>query len=936
MIIENLFTARDQAERLRIELSQLMESEQPTHRDTLRNEIENIKDALGKSKVPERFRIAVVGTFKTGKSSFVNKLADERLAGVETNPETAAISIFRYAEKHRAEVTLITSSEWNKMEDLYEDNPKHPEAYRVAGLKHFNEQMSKRKDVNKFEPINPVSLVGEWLKPEGYTHIIEPEKWDTKTGKQAFRKNIRKFTSSSNPLHYFVKELTVYAPVPLLRDNVELIDTPGLNDTQLYRGQLTEELLSEVDAILFLTRSGASFSQYDKEFIVRQLRKKRLRHLRLVVTQVDTTFESAYRDATDEDECPPTFLEVQEKEELRLRTEIKRTLDELLEDSKLKDDDGYYYIDRFDALKIHFTSARWFDDGKIEDSGIPAVKKALIDVLSENYHLNQMVKDLECAISAVRSRLLVFFNERRSVMEAEFDSKKVEYSLAKVEEKLDDNLATFENRIKDISEAHDIEQSGLQELMDSNIARMQLMARAVLSEFEKNDVSRHWKTRRCGYWGYLHALGEKVADKVFPVMESSLNRKIKPFGDFLYLASGALDGLQSEIKKLETESEIDGLPKIEFSQAKERFMKSFVDEMKDKVDNEKDGIIEMLEEFATGELKEKLSGAKGDVEEVQGKGTTSRQNSAVDAFYNDVSNSLSNMLSSFLKKRMQSFGQSLSKNTKSLFPKLKASIQSMLDTRKQLIQECLTLQTGEARSQLENYLQNGIHLIDGESSQEMASKEVPKEELQKRDIDIKEGESGYSYANLFGAYIAKASHIQIKEPYLRFKYQLNNFNHFCSLAVQSGSVKKIDLITGKLDGDDKDLSDSYLEDIKQRLSDDYSIDLNWKRESTLHAREIKADEWIILSDRGLDIYQKPESRNEFGHFDLSLRKCKQTKVHIRITKAYTRTRTAKIDVVDVAFATLQPYRHNSSNQGGVSNTNNTNKKHTPPTPHPSK
>jgi GTPase SAR1 family protein len=310
MIIENLFAARDQAERLRIELSQLMELEQQAHRVTLREEIENIKDALEKSKVPEHFRIAIVGTFKTGKSSFVNKLADERLAGVETNPETAAISIFRYAEKPRTEVTLITSGEWARMEDLYEDNPKHPEAYRVAGLKHFNEEMSKRKDrsgnVVKFEPINPDALVGDWLKPEGYTHIIESEKWDTKAGKQAFRKKIRDFTSSRNPLHYFVKELTVYAPVPLLRDHVELIDTPGLNDTQLYRGQLTEELLSEVDAILFLTRSGASFIQYDKEFIVRQLRKKRLRHLRLVVTQVDTTFESARHDAMDED--PPTFI----------------------------------------------------------------------------------------------------------------------------------------------------------------------------------------------------------------------------------------------------------------------------------------------------------------------------------------------------------------------------------------------------------------------------------------------------------------------------------------------------------------------------------------------------------------------------------------------------------------------------------------------------
>ena len=90
------------------------------------------------------------------------------------------------------------------------------------------------------------------------------------------------------------------------------------------------------------------------------------------------------------------------------------------------------------------------------------------------------------------------------------------------------------------------------------------------------------------------------------------------------------------------------------------------------------------------------------------------------------------------------------------------------------------------------------------------------------------------------------------------------------------------VITAQLDGDDKDLSDSYLEDIKRRLDDDFSITLNWKRDSSIHAREIRTDNgWIIISDRGLDIYKKTDSRNEFGYFDLGLRKCKNTKIHIR-------------------------------------------------------
>lgn len=213
MTINRLFTIRDQAERLRLELSVLIKKEQSSYRGRLLEEIALIEKELDNSKIPENFRIAVVGTFKTGKSSFVNKLAEERLAGVETNPETAAITIFRYAETTKAEVSFISSDEWLKMEELYESNPKHPEAYRVAGLRTFNAEMEKRKDKEgkliSFDSINPDALIKEWLKPEGHNHEINATDWNTKEGKLSFRKEIRQFTSSRNPLHYFVKELAV-------------------------------------------------------------------------------------------------------------------------------------------------------------------------------------------------------------------------------------------------------------------------------------------------------------------------------------------------------------------------------------------------------------------------------------------------------------------------------------------------------------------------------------------------------------------------------------------------------------------------------------------------------------------------------------------------------------------------------------------------------
>lgn len=885
MIINRLFELRDEAERFRLDLEALVKKEQPVHKFKIQEHIEILREELKKSEVPENFRIAVVGTFKTGKSSFVNKLAEERLAGVETNPETAAISIFRYSEVPRVEVKLLSSAEWARMVDLYEDAPKHPEAYRVAGLYSFNEDMAKRQEKSDkprdFQPVDIEKLTAEWLTPDGLVHVINSDNWQAKTGKQEFRKEIRRFTSSRDPLHYFVKELVIYAPVPLLKDHVELIDTPGLNDTQLYRGQLTEDLLANVDAILFLTRSGASFSQFDKEFLIRQLRKKRLKHLRLVVTQIDHTYEAAVRDAQDEDEDRPTLKQVIVKEEARLRSEINKTLDELLGETELKDEDGYYYLEQLNSLQIHFTSSHWFDDGRIEDSGIPEVKEALFDVLSENYHLTQLTEHLERTLSALRSRLREFFLERQQVMDAEFDSTKVHQSIEKLEGDLAIKLESFKKSLAELEKAHRNDQNALNELIQANIARMQLLAREVLSAYEKSDVSRHWKTKRHGYWGFLNDLGGRVADRVFPILESSLKRKIRPFGDFLDLSAAALDKLQADIVSLEAESAVAGLPKIEFGEAKTRFMSSFVDQVSEQVNSEKDSIIEVLEEFASTELKAKLSGAREEVYDVRGKGTTFLQNSVVSDFYGDISNTLSQALNDFLNKRLTVFGDSLVSNAESLFPKLKAAIELQLATRKQAIEDQLHLQSSEARKQMEQFFEQALAVLDGQHLAGESAVKIKKDSPDEIELVIPEDATGYSYDSLFSPYLADAEYIEIKEPYLRLRYQLDNLQRFCELITRLGKIKSIELTTASLDGEEKDQSDSRLEDIS-RLLKKYDITMNWKRDPALHHREMKTnDGWLILCDRGLDIFKKPESWNDFGHFDQALRLCKLTKIHVR-------------------------------------------------------
>jgi hypothetical protein len=349
LLVHELHEARDRVLLLCQKLEEARQRELPTYRKFIDDEISSLQKALAEAQIPERYRVAIVGRFKVGKSSFVNKLAQERLAGVETSPETAAISVFRYAEQACAEVEFISSEEWENLRSCYEENPKDPEAKRYAGFSGFNNRpVKKDKDGRevKRQTKDLENLASRLLTPRGHVHTIAVDDWKATAAKKKFRAEVRQFTSSQEPLHYLVNKLTIYAPIPILRDHIELIDTPGLDDTEHFRVLLTEHLVRDVDAILFLTASGASYSSSDKDFLVRQLRRRQIKHLQVIVTKGDETFENAVRDACENDDDAPTFDVFRAKEINRIRGEIMRTLEELLDSNQLSSDEGCYFIDQ--------------------------------------------------------------------------------------------------------------------------------------------------------------------------------------------------------------------------------------------------------------------------------------------------------------------------------------------------------------------------------------------------------------------------------------------------------------------------------------------------------------------------------------------------------------------------------------------------------------
>src|SRR5581483_3421498 len=443
LISHPLLAIRDCAVVLRNKLEEAKSFELPNYHPYLNEQIKSLDEALALAKIPDYYRVAIVGRFKVGKSSFVNKLTDERLTGVETSPETAAISLLRYADNTYAEVKFVSLEEWEELREAYEADPTDPDTKRYAGFSKFNERPPKRDKDGKSvhnPKIDLKALAAKWLRPNGYTHRIEPSSWKTKEEKNSFRREIKKFTSSQEPLHYLVDRLVVHAPIPILGDNIELIDTPGLDDTERFRVRLTEDMVKEVDAILFLTQAGASYSQSDKEFIVRQLRQRQIKHLQIIATKIDDTYNSKVHDAQENDEEPPSFEEFCRKEEDRIRLEVKKTLDELLASNQLSDEDGYYFLEQLDSVPFHLISTHYYDNKELEKSGIPAVRERLYQILSTSQRFEHSRKILTDRLTIVAQRLRGAFSGRLNAIEADYNPEKVRAEIAKIRIELEKKL----------------------------------------------------------------------------------------------------------------------------------------------------------------------------------------------------------------------------------------------------------------------------------------------------------------------------------------------------------------------------------------------------------------------------------------------------------------------------------------------------------------
>jgi replication fork clamp-binding protein CrfC len=251
---------------------------------SLERDIEDIKVA-SKNLRTGVFRLLVLGDMKRGKSTLLNALLGENLLPSDVNPCTAVLTILRYGAEKKVTV--------------YYNDGKSPQQLDFQNFK--------------------------------FKYTIDPQE-------------AKKLEQEKKQAFPDVDYAVVEYPLPLLEKGIEIVDSPGLNDTEA-RNELSLGYVNNCHAILFVMRASQPCTLGERRYLENYIKGRGL-SVFFLINAWDQVKESLI-DPDDEEELKSA--------ENRLRQVFRANLAE------------YCYIDGHDI----------YDERVFEISSIQALRRRL-------------------------------------------------------------------------------------------------------------------------------------------------------------------------------------------------------------------------------------------------------------------------------------------------------------------------------------------------------------------------------------------------------------------------------------------------------------------------------------------------------------------------------------------------------------------------------
>ncbi|WQU11164.1 dynamin family protein [Helicobacter pylori] len=316
-------------------------------------------------------KVGIIGRVKAGKSSLLNALIFE---GVEVLPKaatpmTASLTILKYADTLSAEVEFYSPKdilelkneheryerEFNRIveEEVKKQKEKQSFSNRAKeGLRNVGKAFSRNKStevapkervlsdeeilekarrIAKNELEKDTKLVSSYdqyekMKKSGSLNTEKLDPCIQANSLQELNQKLLQFVGADGKFMPYTKAVQISLNNPNLKD-LEVIDTPGVNDPIASREERTKALLKDCDVVFIVSPSNQFLTDSDMSLFDRVSNKEGLQEIYFVASQADSAVLSMSEVEKSNQHLPTAFENVQKA----LSSQLNNIMEKLIE-----------------------------------------------------------------------------------------------------------------------------------------------------------------------------------------------------------------------------------------------------------------------------------------------------------------------------------------------------------------------------------------------------------------------------------------------------------------------------------------------------------------------------------------------------------------------------------------------------------------------------
>lgn len=183
-----------------------------------------------------------------------------------------------------------------------------------------------------------------------------------------------KFDAEKEIVSKNIKEVEVSFPSVLCKNNIEFLDTPGMNDDE-NMSEITLGVLGDIDAAIMVISATSPLSITEQDLIVHMIEKRGIRHIVFVVTHID-----AISDEANEQNRILTTIKTRISNDLLSRAETVFQGDDILikKSKKILSEPDLFGVSSVWAMEGFIAD----DTKKLKLSRLPDFKQELLNLLT--------------------------------------------------------------------------------------------------------------------------------------------------------------------------------------------------------------------------------------------------------------------------------------------------------------------------------------------------------------------------------------------------------------------------------------------------------------------------------------------------------------------------------------------------------------------------